>query len=369
MRSITLDVSQDSVLCPAIDRRNEVIKWGLTNEDNQLPSIVQHLATESVTAKSCISWVLNAVLGKGFKDGGAIVHKGTGLTLNRLHRAVGREVVTQAQSFLHVGYNADLKPDRIKMLPSTRVRIGKPDDANYSGKFCIADWTAKRISPADIEIVDRYNPHPEVIAAQIEAAGGITKFKGQVLHITKDDSFKYAPSDLFPVLEDAELEKLSKIFRRNGAKYGFLNSKAIIVGQLDNEEERLLKKDFENLQGADNASNMLIYQASQAGIDLDKQMVVKDLSTKLDDKILAYSDEAAEAAICKAFRVPVSLVSSKSEGIFGNSGELLKEMKVQLYEGREYERMLIEEAINDILRRGDFEIQKSEIIDPFNTSV
>lgn len=364
MRVISIDVSKDSVLNPPIDRRNEVYKWGLTEKDNQLPSIVQHLANESVTAKSCISWVLNAIIGAGFEAGTTRIHP-DGTTLNQLQRSLARELATQSNAFLHIGYNANLDPCKMRVITSKKVRIGKSDDIEYSGKFCVANWESKRISPDDIELIDRFNPKKAVVASQIEHAGDISKYKGQILHISKDSSYKYAPSDLYPVLEDAELEKLSKVFRRNGAKYGYLNSKAVIVGKMTEGEETEFKKSLESMQGADNASNTLVFQASQAGVELEKQMVVKDLSTNLNDKVLNYSDEASENAICKSFRVPVSLVSSRSEGIFGNSGELFREMKRQIYEGREYERMLIEEAVNDILKRGDFDIKETAIIDPF----
>lgn len=366
MRVISVDLAKDSVLNPGLDRRTEVYKWGLTDKDNQYPSIIQHLSNESVTAKSCISRVLNAILGKGFKDGTTKIHP-DGTTLNQTHRALGRELATQSSCFLHIGFNADLKPSKLKSITAKKVRIGKSDDRNYSGKFCISDWESKRISKEDIELVDKFNLDPEVIKAQVDAAGGITKYKGQILHITKDVSFRYAPSDLHTVLEDAEFEKLSKVFRRNNAKFGFLNSKAIIVGKMTPAEERAFKESLANMQGADNTSNLLVFQATNQMAELEKQMALKDLGTKLDDKILAYSDEAAERNICKAFGVPVALISSRSEGIFGNSGEMLTEMKKQLYEGREFERMLLEEAINSVLKAGDFPIKQSEIIDPFQT--
>lgn len=368
MRVISVDLAKDSILNPGLDRRTEVYKWGLTAGDNQYPSIIQYLANESVTTKRCIKQVLNAVLGKGFDKGGTSIHP-DGSTLNQLHRAAGREFVTQSSAFIHVGFNTELKPYKLKSISAKRVRIGKADDSEYSGKFCIADWESKRISKADIKLIDKFNLDPAVIAKQVAAAGGITKYKGQMLHITKDVSFKYAPSDLHPALEDAEFESLSKVFRRNNAKFGFLNSKAVIVGKMTSGEEREFKASLESMQGAENTSNLLVFQATQQIADLEKQMIVKDLGTKLDDKILVYSDEAAERNICKAFGVPVSLISSRSEGIFGNSGELLKEMKMQLYESQEFERMLLEEAINNILKKGDFPIKETRIIDPFQTTV
>lgn len=366
MKVIEVDIKNDSILNPGIDRRTEVFKWGLTSKDNQYPSIVEHLSKESVTAKRCINKVLAAIIGKGFTDGETVVHP-DGTTLNELGRQLGRELAKQNNCFIHVGFNVDYKPSKLKHISSKRVRIGKSDDENYSGKFCVADWESKRISKEDIKAIDRFNLSPKVVEAQVSKAGGIEKYKGQILHLSVDSSYKYAPSDMHSVFEDCEFEKLSKSFRRNNARYGFLNSKIAIVGKMSAEEERSFKSDLRGLQGGENASNMLVYQASTAGADVEKQVTIKDFSSKLDDKILAYSDSTAESNICKAFSVPVPLVSSKSEGIFGNSGEMLRQMKIQLYEEKEFERMMLEEAIGKILKNGDFTIKDASIIDPFNT--
>lgn len=367
MKGIDIDIKKDTVLNPPIDRRSECFKWSLNGKDNQLPAIVEHLINESVTARGCVRRVVNAIIGKGFKDGSTIVHP-SGTTLNHIGRQSGTELGKQNNTFIHIGFNAEYKPAKMKVISAKKVRIGRSDDEDYSGKFLVADWSAKRISEDDIEVVDRFNLNENVIKSQVKAAGGIGKYKGQILHLSTDSSYKYAPADVFPVLEDLEFEKLSKKFRRNNSKFGFLNGKVILTGKMTKEEEREFKRDVEKMQGGENAANAMVYQASQAGADLSKMMRIEDFAAKLDDKILSYSDSIAESNICKAFSVPVALVSSKSEGIFGNSGEMLKQMKFQLYEAKEFERMILEEALNTILKAGDFDIKETQIIDPFNTN-
>lgn len=362
MKTFSIDVTKDSVLNPTFDKRSEVFMWGLSDKDNKLPSIIKYLSQESVTAKACISKCLDAILGKGFNKN--IVVGDNGLTINKLHRQTGREIISQSNAFIHVRYDANLEVSKLSFEKCERVRIGRSDDREYSGKFLVTDWNAKRILKDKIQVIDKFNSNKDVIKAQILAAGGIAKYKGQILHISKDSSVKYAPSDLNSVLEDCETEINSKKFTRNNSQFGFMNNKAVLVGKLEEQEERDLKRDFQNMQGAENASNLLIFQATNHVADLEKQMIIKDLTSNPSDKILSYSDIKTEANICKAFGVPVTMISGKSEGIFGNSGAMLVEMKKQLYASREYDRMLLEEAFRELLKDKDL-----SIIDPFQEEV
>ncbi len=363
MKAINLSyISNDSVLNPSIDRRSEIFLWSLTGKDNQLPSIIEHLALESPTAKACIQKNLNAIIGKGFQNGNFRVHA-NGTTLNQIGRQIGRSIATHANAFLHVTYDGNLDLKGLRFLPTKECRIGKDDDTGYSGKIVLADWSASRIT--SMNPIDVFNPNKEVIQSQIEKAGSLSQYKGQILHISKDNSFKYAPSDLYPVLELMEAEKLSKTFLLNGAKFGFLNQKLVVVADMTEDEERAFKSSLKKQQGADNSNNMMVLKATSANADLKNQILVSDLTGNPDDKVLAYTDAQAEAQICKAMGVPVSMISSKDNGIFGQSGELLKSMKIELYEQQEYSRMLIEESINMLLSRFQTKIEPQFIIDPF----
>ncbi|SDT47324.1 hypothetical protein SAMN05192545_3929 [Maribacter dokdonensis] len=369
MKTYTIEAESDSVLFPKYDTRTEVFKWSYNGNDNQLPSIIQHLANESVTTKGCIKKITSAIFGKGFVNGRTIVNK-KGQTLNAVGLHLAKELATQNNAFLHIRFDANIEISSIDVLPCSKVRIGSSDDAAYSGMFAVADWSSKRISSSDIMKVNRFNLNEDVIKAQIKAAGGIGAYKGQIVHISKDHSVKYAPSDLYPVLEDAESEKLSKIYTRNSSKFGFMNAKAVLVGKMTQEEESSFKDDLSGMQGAENASNLLVFQATNPVQDLEKQMIVKDLASNPSDKILQYTDSKVEANICKAFDVPVSLISGRSEGIFGNSGELLTVMKRQLYDDKETERMLIEETLTQIIIKSAFKskINEAKIIDPWEKS-
>ena len=360
---------KDSILSVKKDKRTDVFHFGI---DNLFPQLIEELINQSVTSKTCVDKVAKSIYGKSFGDVGKISINADGQSLNNVLRTASREYAKHSNVFIHIGYNGELKVNSIKVIPVAQVRVGKNDDNGYSGKYIIYnnwDKTQGRFDAKNFKYIDRYNPLKNVIESQIEAAGSIIKYKGQLLHIQKDSNSIYSLSDLNPVLSEALLEKNSQTFRSRGAEKGFLNTKLMTVQPFSSDDERSdFKNTLENLQGADNAGNVLLLEASQASDDLASQVKLDDLSSKYNDKLFEYSDAQAEKNITKAFGVPMVLIDTTNDGLFGNSGEMLLEAKKQLWESREEERDMIEEVFVKLMNNFKTPItQDLTIISPFNT--
>jgi len=106
-------------------------------------------------------------------------------------------------------------------------------------------------------------------------------------------------------------------------------------------------------------------EATQQTDDLSKQLNISDLSSPYNDKLFEYSDKQAEKNICKAFGVPLILVNPSDNSMFGNSGEMLKEAKKQLYESKEEERDQLEEVFSMIMKDFQEPVTDLKIISPF----
>jgi hypothetical protein len=65
----------------------------------------------------------------------------------------------------------------------------------------------------DFKIIDKYNPK-KVIDAQVVAAGGWSKYKGQILHLNSDFSELYSLSDVDSVIYDADSEFQASLFKK-----------------------------------------------------------------------------------------------------------------------------------------------------------
>lgn len=349
------------------DKRNECFNFG---KDNAEPSLIEALINISVTSKTCIDRVAKAIYGASFGSLGNVIVNSKGQTLNEVLRIAGREYAKHNNVFLQVTYDANLDFKAIVVVPVTYVRLGKDDDKGYSGKFIIYNnWDkskGSKIMKESFVLVDRFNSSPSVIQTQIEAAGDITQYNGQMIHVKKDSAFVYSLSDLNSVLSEALLEMNSQTFRSNGSEKGFLNTKLLTTQPFSSDEDRReFRKELNGVRGANNSSEVVLLEASQQTDDLSKQIKLDDLSSPYNDKLFEYSDNQAEKNICKAFSVPLVLVSPSDNSMFGNSGEMLKEAKRQLFESREEDRDQLEEVFIMIMKKFQNPVTGLKIINPF----
>lgn len=358
---------KNNILSIKKDKRTDVYNWGA---DNAHPSLIEELINQSVTSKACVDKVAKAIYGKSFGDAGKMIVNNDGQSLNEVLRIAARQYAKHNNVFIHIGYNGELKIKSIKVLPATTVRVDKADDLGYSGKYVVYEnWDKEngKIEENKFKLYDKFNPLKNVIQSQIEAAKSILQYKGQILHIQKDSNSIYSLSDINPVLSEALLEKNSQTFRSQGAEKGFLNTKLMVVQPFGNDDDRRsFNNTLKNLQGAENSGNVLLLEAGATTENLDTQVKLEDLSSKYNDKLFEYSDAQAEKNITKAFGVPMLLIDTTNDGLFGNSGEMLFEAKKQLWESREEERDLIEEAFLKLINNWKDEAPSDlKIISPF----
>ena len=341
---------KDNILSVKLDKRTEVYNWGT---DNSFPSLVETLINLSVTSKTCVDQVAKSIYGKSFGDIGKIIINSDGQSLNELLRIASREFSKYNNVFLHIRYNGLFQIKGIKILPTQDVRVGKSDDLGYSGKFIVYNnWDGNdgRINRKKFKVYDRFNLNNNVIQAQVEAAGNISSYSGQILQLKKEGLSIYSLPDLNPVLYEALLEKNSQIFRSNGAEKGFQNTKVMTVQPFSSDSDRRKFNDvIQNLQGAENSGKIILLESGGISDDLNNQMKLDDLTSEYNDKLYEYSDTICEKNISKAFGVPLSLVDTSNDGLFGNSGELLREAKKQLWESREEDRDMIEEVFTKLM--------------------
>jgi hypothetical protein len=341
IRHSLLDVKKDS--------RTDVYNWGA---DNAYPSTMEYLLSASVTAKNAVDKASKAIIGKGIANGHIIINK-KGHTINDVIRTFGREYVKHNNAFLSIGYNLLGEVVSIEVIPSKKVRLGKKDDTGYNGKFIVYDnWDKKegKIDPDAFQVVDRYNPNKEIVLSQIEAAGGISKYKGQIVHIQKYMNEIYSLSDADCVILDMIAEINASEFKQKGSTDGFLNCKIMAVKPFNSDEERnAFKRDLDALRGAKNANSVILLESPDANDELSNQMLLQDLTSSHNDELFKYTEESIEKNIAKAFNVPLALINPNDNGLFSASGEMYNAVKNILWEEKEEERQKIEEMLTSIL--------------------
>lgn len=352
MRINLLEV--DNRLSIKYNKVDGIFNWGA---DNAYPSLVKSLTNSSVTAKQCVDLNAKYIYGKGFdfaKENAPIINK-KGLNINQLYRIVGREFSEQNNIFLHVNYNALFEIISVDLISSEQVRIGSTDSTGYNGKYIVYDnWDkskGKKIEKKDFKVIDRFNPNQEVIEKQVEAAGGWSKYKGQILHINSDFSSTYSLSDVDSVIYDADSEYQASLFKNSGLRKGFFGAKLFVTKPFESDYER---KDFENtindLKGSENSSGVLLLEANLQSDNLAEHILIQNIDSNIDDKKFESTEISTARNIRKAYGVPSILIDNSDNSIFGNSGELLKQAKVMHWENKDEERSIIIDALKSIFK-------------------
>ena len=363
MNFSSIDIEDSSIV--KWDKRNEVFNYG---QDNAYPTYIERIINSSVTAKASAGVLSNFVYGKGFefefKKNEFINRKKQ--TPNKLLRKVSSSISKFKGFALHIGYNALYEKSSISLVPFKQVRWGAEDDDDYKGKVIIYDnWdkTKKKvIKKSEFNILDVYNPNPVVIQAQVDKAGGWKNYKGQVLYVSFEESGYYPLSWIDPAIYDADSEAQSSLFKNRMLRKGFMAKTFVVTKPFDDktDDKAKFQESLQGFLGAENNDGILHFESELENDSLDKEVLFKDIPTKLDDKTFAHTESSVANNIRKSFlNIPPALIDSNDSSLFGNSGESLREMRLFYQEQTDFIREEIAEVFEDVFENFRKEINVS----------
>lgn len=164
-------------------------------EDNLYPQTFRNILAASSTGAECLDRFADFIEGNGFRDvpfSESVVNR-KGDTADDIHALVCCDVAYYNGLALHVNYNIYGDIVELHHVPFENCRLAESDDNGYVGKIAIhPDWSGQKtrggkvikVAKENIDYIDVFNPDKRVVAAQIEAAGGIEYYKGQVLWVS-----------------------------------------------------------------------------------------------------------------------------------------------------------------------------------------
>jgi hypothetical protein len=330
--------------------------------DNAYPERIDRLINNSVTAKSAAAIMVQYLIGKGYGTDAdnLIINKEKNLKLIDFADDVADDLVKQRGVFIHINWNALYQIADCSVVPYEWCRIGKKDSNDYAGKVAISkEWLKPKRS--EIELVDIYNPRKAVIDAQAEKAGGWEHYKGQILFINMDTKLIYPLSRIDSVSEDCDSEAQASIYKNKLLRKGFFGNTLVVTRPLVGEglepgstaltEERFQQAIKDSL-GAQNTGGVLCLEMDFAGEKLDDAILIKQIESKIDDKLFNYTETSVRENILVAFNnLPAGLIKTNEASLFGNSGEAIREMKRTYWENTTKERSLLTAVINQLLQR------------------
>lgn len=299
------------------------------DRDNLYPQRMEEILNRSGAAMESVELFAKFVKGRGFVDktfNKAVINV-AGDTVKDLLRDCANDWATFKGFAIHVDFNAFLQPINAKHIPFPYVRFGLPDDRGIISKVVVCDdWPReKRNWSKRVQTVDMYNPDPEVIMKQIQKAGGIANYKGQILYFT-ETKFKYPLCSFDAVLADVETDAEIGEFKHSNVSTNFMASHIIdMPGEFDSDDERSeFRGVLQQFQGARNAGKILLFENK---FGAEKPLNVTKVDVQDNDELFRWTEESVQTNIRKRFTQPAILVGDLIPGRLGNTQEIENSFK------------------------------------------
>ncbi len=196
-------------------------------DDNLYPQTVRNIIAASSTGSECADRLTDFIEGNGFREvafSEYVVNR-KGDTTDDIHALVCRDVADFNGLALHVNYNVYGQIVELHHIPFENCRLLEEDDNGYVAKIAVhPDWTGKKtrngkailVKKENIDYIDVFNPRKEVVLAQIEDAGGIEYYKGQVLWVSMAGKQTYPTGKSDRVITEMSTDEgLSNVKYRN----------------------------------------------------------------------------------------------------------------------------------------------------------
>lgn len=291
-------------------------------DDNLYPQTLRNIIAASPTGSECVERYTDFIEGNGFRNVmfAEYVINRKGDTVDDIHSLICSDIAYFNGISLHVNYNIFGEICELNYIPFENCRLLEEDSNGYVSKIAVhPDWSGKktragkpiRVTKESIDFIDVFNPRKEVVLSQIEAAGGIECYKGQILWISGNGKGVYPRSRADCVVTEMSTDEgLANVKYRN-TRCNFLMAGMIVtkkgssstnidengnVVDTGNEDSGFSDIIYQ-LQGDTNAGKLLEVILNN---DEEKPEFV-DLSSKNYDKEFTVTESSVTERIYSAF--------------------------------------------------------------------
>lgn len=310
-------------------------------EDNNYPQSIANLINSSPTGSGCLKRFAEFIEGYGFSN--EIV---SNLEINHLKETMDdllRYITADLAKFggfsIHVNYNIFGKITELQSIPFETCRLAEKDDAGNVAYIKIhPDWAGKttkrgkivRLDEKNIKSIHVFNPIPEVVQAQIQEAGSIQEYQGQILWASTAGKWQY-PTPVYDsaITEISTDEGLSNLKYRNVRNNFHIPCMLIAkkgVPKYDENtdhygetEQMISDEDLKQFQGDTNTGKIMYIELES---DEDRPEVVP-FPTKSFDKDFDITDQSVKETIYATFQQ--ELFYAIRIGKLGFSGDVMRD--------------------------------------------
>lgn len=334
--------------------------------DNLYPQNMRMITNASGTAELCLCRYAKFIEGYGYLSEELADMKVSidGTTMDDMLHLVSQDVARYGGFALHVNYNVLCQITEINFVPFENCRLEEADDAGEVAHILVhPDWSGKAtrsghplyVKENNIIRFPVFNPDPEIVGREIMDAGGIERYRGQVLWCSMAGKFVY-PTPIYDgaLSEISTDEGLGNIKYRN-ARNNFLIPCMIIArkgippidgadGRAKDEDERMIsEQDLRDFQGDTNTGKIMYVELEN---EEDKPEIVSFPTTSFD-KDFSVTDASVIERIYAQFHQ--ELFYAIRIGKMGFSGQVMKDA-YEYYSGEvTNEQRFIERAFTRIM--------------------
>lgn len=282
--------------------------------NNDLPQQIRTLVRGSVSGVEGLETYSKFINGQGFNEATLYAYRvnNRGLSMDKLLRKISGDYAMFGGFALQFNYNALYEIDSINYVPFEHVRLGAVDENGNVAKVALHwDWgrefaNIRRWKKEDIDYIDLFNPNPVLIQTQIQEAGGIERYKGQVLYYSKDGELTYPMPIYAAALNDMSTEAGLSVIDNRNVRNRFMSGGVMVQIKRDNENTQDKEAEDEvtgqllQLQGDENACKIgLLTVASKEDVP-----VFLPLQTTNYDKDYTVTQQSVKDRIGRAFQQP-----------------------------------------------------------------
>lgn len=243
--------------------------------DNLYPQNIMSIVSASGTAELCLGRYEKFVEGFGFQNENLseFVVNRNGDTMDDLLSQVADDLTRFGGLSLHVNYNVLGQITEVNHMPFEQCRMEEVDDNGIVAHILHhVDWKGdktrngqkQQLTDKYITRFDVFNPDPSVVMAQIERAGGIESYRGQVLWLSMDGNYTY-PTPIY----DAAVTEISTDEGLGNVKYRNVRNNFLVACMLIAKKGAPKMKEDGDGQPVYDAKGRPIYEERQMISDED----------------------------------------------------------------------------------------------------
>ena len=346
--------------------------------DNLYPNRIEITEKNSTTANSCSNKLAQYIYGRGFANQLVKIKgkKGETLTENDCLQMVVNSVKTHRGAFIHLNYDFEGNVNYFDVLDYKKCRVSKEDMHGYSGNVVYKDWNQKKgiFDASKKKDIWFYPYNPLNVNAQRKADSPksenvedlIRNYRGQVLFFSLDNSNVYPYAWLSgQSVNDADSEYRLSLYRNTSIRKGFQDKTMFILNGLDKKTKEDVEGKIKGWLGAENSGSVFTFGTPEFLENPEKVIVPIQLKSSYDSKKFELDEKAFENSIRKSYlQIPKILINDNDGGIFGSSGESLKEAQRIYSAETEFIRDKIAETFKTIFGFENFIIPLVEEVEP-----